>query len=120
MLVNAIFLDLLDQDAMQLERINRLLEYAGVQEKQPELRPIRLLVLRPSHDLGELAAEYEPRLPRAFRFLMRRLGSRETQSQDLVSMVMFQGDYVDRLINMGEADADARADEIAAIIEGEA
>jgi hypothetical protein len=32
-------------------------------------------------------------------------------------MVMFQGDYVDRLIDMGEADADARADEIAAIIE---
>jgi NTE family protein len=119
-LLNAIFLDLLDQDAMQLERVNSLIEDPLVQAKHPELRPVRLLVLRPSQDLGALARDYEPRLPGAFRFLTRRLGTRETRSQDLLSMVMFQGDYVDRLIEMGEADADARTDEIAAIIEPDA
>lgn len=119
-LLNAIFLDLLDQDAMQLERVNSLIDDPLVRAKHPELRPVRLLILRPSHDLGELARDYEPRLPAGFRFLTRRLGTRETRSQDLLSMVMFQGDYVDRLIDMGEADADARADEIAAIIEDDA
>ncbi len=116
-LLNAVFLDLLDQDAMQLERINGLLEGPEGRAQGSNLRRIDLLVLRPSQDLGVLARDYEPRLPGTFRFLMRRLGTRETRSQDLISMVMFQGDYIDRLIEMGEADADARADEIAAIIE---
>ncbi len=116
-LLNAVFLDLLDQDAMQLERINGLLEGPEGRAQGSNLRRIDLLVLRPSQDLGSLAHDYEPRLPGTFRFLMRRLGTRETSSQDLISMVMFQADYINRLIDMGEADADARADEIAAIIE---
>src|ERR687896_2497182 len=76
------------------------------------LRRIELLVLRPSQDLGRLANAYEPELPRAFRFLTRGLGTRETRSNDMLSLVMFQTDYVTRLIEMGEADAAARLPEI--------
>ncbi len=76
------------------------------------LRRIDLLVLRPSEDLGRLANAYEPELPRAFRFLTRGLGTRETRSNDLLSLVMFQSDYIKRLIEMGEADAAARLPEI--------
>ena len=71
-------------------------------------RRIDLLVLRPSEDLGRLANEYEPDLPRAFRFLTRGLGTREARSNDLLSLLMFQSDYIKRLIQMGEADAAAR------------
>ena len=69
-------------------------------------------MLRPSIDLGRLANAYEPDLPRAFRFLTRGLGTRETRSNDMLSLVMFQRDYVKRLIELGEADAHARLEDI--------
>lgn len=116
-LLDAIFLDLLDQDALQLERINRLLARIPPGERG-ELRRVDLLVMRPSRDLGEIASEYEARLPGAFRFLMRRLGTRETRSGDLLSLLLFQRDYTRRLIALGEADAEERADEIAAFLSG--
>ena len=70
------------------------------------------MMLRPSMDLGRLANEYEPELPRAFRFLTRGLGTRETRSNDMLSLVMFQSDYVRRLIDLGEDDAMRRVGEI--------
>jgi NTE family protein len=115
-LYNSIFLDLLDQDAIHLERINRLIAERPA-SVSPDLRPVELLVLRPSEDLATLARDYEPRLPRMFRELTRRLGTRETRSPDILSIIMFQGDYIEKMIDLGQADADARADEIARIIE---
>lgn len=116
-LMNSIFLDLLDADALRLERLNRLLE--ALPEGQREgLRPVKLLVLRPSMDLGMLANRYEARLPRAFRFLTRGLGTRQTRSPDFLSLVLFQPDYLKALIEVGEADAEARANEIAAFLTG--
>ncbi|HEY1309181.1 MAG TPA: patatin-like phospholipase family protein [Vicinamibacterales bacterium] len=110
-LYNAIFLDQLDGDALELQRINHLI--ARLPEGGRDgLRQIDLLLLRPSVDLGRLANEYEPQLPRPFRFLTRGLGTRETRSNDMLSLVMFQGDYVRRLIELGEADAAARITEI--------
>ena len=110
-LYNAIFLDQLDADAYQLQQINRLI--AGLPETSRDgLRPIDLLLLRPSVDLGRLANEYEPELPRAFRFLTRGLGTRETRSNDMLSLVMFQSDYVRRLIELGEEDAATRIADI--------
>jgi NTE family protein len=110
-LYNAIFLDQLDSDALHMQQINEIV--ARLPEGQRDgLRRIELLVLRPSMDLGWLANTYEPELPRAFRFLTRGLGTRETRSNDMLSLVMFQTDYVKRLIELGEADAKARLPEI--------
>jgi NTE family protein len=115
-LYNSIFLDLLDQDALHLNRINRLL--AGRENTAAlGLRPVELLVLRPSQSLGTLAGQYEPWLPGPFRFLMRRLGTQQARSQDLMSLLMFHGDYLARIIELGEADADARTAEIAEMLE---
>jgi NTE family protein len=115
-MLNAVFLDSMDQDALHLERINQLLDG----RRQNELRPIDLLVLRPSEDLGRLAGEYEARLPRAFRFATRGLGTRRTSSPDFLSLLMFETDYLQRLIEIGEADAEARFDEIARVVSGNA
>jgi NTE family protein len=82
------------------------------------LRRIELLVLRPSRDLGRLANEFEATLPRGFRFLVRGLGSRETRSNDMLSLLMFQPDYIGRLVELGEADARSRASEIEAFLGG--
>jgi len=114
-LLNAIFLDLLDADALRLQQINSLIARLP-HEARGSLRHIDLLVLRPSEDLGRLANEFEADLPRGFRFLVRGLGSRETRSNDMLSLLMFQQDYIARLIDLGEADARARAAEIDAFL----
>ena len=107
-LMNSVFLDLLDQDALHLERLNRLIEG----DVENGLRPIDLLLLRPSQDLGRLAAYYEPRLPKGLRFLTRGLGSGRSGGSDFISMLMFQPDYISRLIELGEVDCDAKAEEV--------
>lgn len=114
-LFNAIFLDQLDSDAMQLRLINALIE-AHAEEKRQGLRPIDLLVLRPSQDLGSLANAYEADLPKGFRFFTRGLGTKETRSNDMLSLVMFQTDYVKKLIELGETDALAKRAEIEAFL----
>lgn len=114
-LYNAIFLDQLDADAWQLQRINSLIAKLPP-EARDGLRHIDLLLLRPSVDLGRLANAYEPQLPRAFRFLTRGLGTRETRSNDMLSLVMFQSDYVRRLVELGEEDAAARLADIRAFL----
>jgi NTE family protein len=110
-LYNAIFLDQLDSDALNMRQINDFVARLP-EHRRDGLRRIELLVLRPSQDLGRLANTYEPELPRAFRFLTRGLGTRETRSNDMLSLVMFQPNYVRRLIELGEADAKARLPEI--------
>jgi NTE family protein len=68
-------------------------------------------MLRPSVDLGQLANTYEADLPRPLRFLTRGLGTRETRSNDLLSLIMFQSDYVRHLMELGESDAAARVED---------
>jgi NTE family protein len=114
-LMNAIFLDLLDQDATTLRRISELTEDLAPDEREG-LRPVQLLVIRPSQDLGRLAGDYEPELPPTFRFLMRGLGTRETRSPDWLSMLLFEPDYIRHLIEIGERDAEAQLDEIGVLL----
>jgi NTE family protein len=87
-LLNAIFLDLLDSDATRLQQLNGLLDRLPPGSRNG-FQHIDLLVLRPSQDLGRLANEFEANLPRTFRFLVRGLGSRETRSNDLLSPSCF-------------------------------
>jgi NTE family protein len=74
------------------------------------LRPVDVMVLRPSLDLGEIAAELEKELPRAIRYLTRGLGTREPNSADLVSAVLFEAKYTCRLIECGQHDAEQQLD----------
>ncbi len=114
-LYNAIFLDLIDQDVIRLARMNKILREVPA-EKRDGLRIVDILVVRPSRDLGRIAKEYESRLPRAFRFLTRGSGTQQMRSPDFLSLLMFQDDYIDRLIELGESDAAARSDEIAGFL----
>jgi NTE family protein len=114
-LLDAIFLDLIDDDALALQRVNSLLERLPP-EDWGELRPVDLLVIHPSQDLSALAADCEPGLPRAFRFLTRGLGTRETSRPAFLSLLMFVPEYLQRLIRIGEADVEPRLEEIAAFL----
>jgi NTE family protein len=117
-LMNAIFLDIIDQDTLRLERLNELLEQMP-EEQRLGLKPVRLLVMRPSRDLSRLVAGYERQLPRAFRFMIRGLGTRQTRSSDMLAMLAFVPGYLATLIDMGEEDAERRKDEIEAFFEDE-
>lgn len=116
-LLNAVFLDQLDQDANRMELVNGLLARLPESERG-SLRLVDLVLLRPSEDLGRLASRFEPRLPKAFRFMTRGLGTRDTKSPDLLSLLMFQPDYIRALIDVGERDAEARHEEIADLLGG--
>ena len=114
-LMDAIFLDVMDEDSVRMERAN-----AFLRDLPPEhwhgYRTIDFVTMRPSEDLGKLAAEYEPQLPRAFRFLTRSLGTRETANADFMSLFLFVPEYLQRLIEIGEADAERRIEEIRRVI----
>jgi NTE family protein len=114
-LYNAVFLDQLDSDAVQIERINNLLRKLQPQDRRG-LREIETVVIRPSADLGALANQFEAKLPGAFRYFMRRFGSKEAEEQDLISTVMFHKDYIDELLRLGERDASMHADAIAKLL----
>ena len=114
-LYNAIVLDLIDEDILRLERMNRLLDELP-QEQREGMRLVEILVMRPSRDLGKLASEFEPKLPRVFRYLTRGLGTRRTTSPDILSLLMFQADYLRRLVELGEGDVEANKDRIDAFL----
>ena len=114
-LLNAVFLDDLHRDAQNLRRVNKLIADLPP-EKWNGLRPIELMVVRPSRDLGTLVSDYERRLPRVFRHLTRSLGSRETTSPDVLSLLAFDPEYVGALIDIGETDAESHATEIRAFL----
>ena len=114
-LMDAVFLDVMDEDAVRLQRSNAFLRQIP-EEQRCGYRPVELLVMRPSVDLARLAANYETRLPRGFRFLTRSLGTRETESPSFLSLLMFQRDYVCELMRIGAADAESRRDDIARLV----
>ncbi len=116
-LLNAIFLDVLDQDVLRLERLNGVVKKLPPEERE-DLRPIDILLIRPSVDLGKLSAGFEARLPKGFRFLTRNLGTRETESPDALSLLMFQPEYISRLLEVGEKDALAQIDAIERLFYG--
>ncbi len=116
-LLNAVFLDALDQDELRMRRANELL--AHWQGAPPEdLRHVDLVVLRPSQNLGRLAGQYEAGLPKPFRFMTRGLGTRETASPDFLSLLMFDPGYLNRLLEIGERDAEARMGELERLLVG--
>jgi NTE family protein len=116
-LLDAIFLDVIDEDVRRLESMNELIEKIPPGDRGT-YRPVEILVVRPSVDLGKLAVAYEPRLPDTFRLLARSLGSGEASTSDFLSMLMFQPDYLECLMEIGEADAEAQMDEIRGLMEG--
>jgi NTE family protein len=117
-MMNAVFLDALDWDALNMARINSLLRNLPP-EHHAGLRVVELLILRPSRDLGKLASEFEPRLPQPFRFMTRGLGTRETRSPDSLALVMFEPAYLQALMELGEQDGEAHAPELDAFLAGE-
>ena len=118
-LLNALFLDTLDNDIERLQRINRTLGFIpdDARQQSPDLlRRIPALLLRPSQDLGHLAADEYEKFPGMLRYLLRGIGATGESGWDMLSYLAFQPAYVGKLIELGYHDTHARRAEIEAFI----
>ncbi len=121
-LLNAVFLDSLDVDLERLDRINRTLAHVPnekIAAKELELRPIPVLALRPSRDLGELAADEYHRFPAMLRYLLKGIGATDHTGSDLLSYLAFEPVYIGRAMELGYQDTMARKDEVEAFFRDE-
>ena len=131
--LNALLLDRIDTDLARLDTINRILEagarafgegFAGALNRElgfaegQGLRPMRALLVRPSEDIGGLAAEFvrSPAFAKVGGLpgrLMRQLAERESRNEaDLLAYMLFDGTFAGQLIELGRADARARHAEL--------
>ncbi len=112
-LYNSVFLDMIDEDIIRLQRMNHLLA-ALPDDRRAGMKIVDIMVIRPSRDLGRLAGEFEARLPRIVKYLSRGFGTKQTASPDLLSLILFQPDYIGALLEIGERDGEAAAEQLQA------
>lgn len=106
LLLHSVFLDALDADVERLERINRLIETLPPGTPLPDdLRPVKLVQIRPSRDLGTLARGYVPRLPLLMDFVVKGIGGKEARGADFLSYLLFEPEYTGLLMELGHEDA---------------
>ena len=87
----------------------------GARHDDPDLlRRIPALLLRPSRDLGLLAADEYDKFPTTLRHLLRGIGATGGSGWDLLSYLAFQPGYVGKLIELGHSDTLERRAEIEA------
>ena len=127
--VNALMLDRVDYDLIRLDHFNRLLAQGEsafgssfTDRINQVLEPLRrsryrnvpYLAIRPSRDLGEMAAEFlryntvrtsQPLMARIIKLIARLEHPKEA---DLCSYLLFDGRFCERLINLGIQDARAQ------------
>jgi NTE family protein len=114
-LLNSVFLDSLDSDIERLERMNKTLALVPrdkLANGDLDVRLIPALLLRPSQDLGKLAADEYERFPGMLRYLLKGIGAAGQAGEDLLSYLAFEPIYVQRVMDLGYADTMARRDEL--------
>ena len=115
-LMNSIFQDSLPQDAHTLERINTLLDELPAR-KRHGMRSLELLQIRPSVDLSTLAHDFKDQVPASVQTLTSGLGTRERESPDWLSVLLFHPGYIEQLLEIGYEDARRKHDRLEAFFE---
>ncbi len=136
--LNALLLDRIDNDIARLERINDILR-AGVErygetfvdelntklgdsKRLMGLKRLAVVHVRASVDIGAAAgdyvrsAEFASRAPPVVGRLLRRIGEWEGEGEaDLLSYLLFDGEFARRLIELGRKDAALHHEELCAL-----
>jgi NTE family protein len=115
--LNAVFLDSLETDLERAARINDTLSrIPDAQRGSQPLRPLPLVALRPSRDLGALAMELFDSFSVPVRHLLRGLGASRNMGSDLLSYLAFQKRYTEQLLRLGYEDGTTHAAELDALL----
>jgi NTE family protein len=115
MLIDSVFVDMLDADALAMRQLNQLI-VDHPRSKERNQRPVDVMVIRPSEDLGTIAREFETELPRALRQVFQALGSHKSDRSNIIATLLFQPRYLRRVLEIGERDGARRRDELAAFL----
>jgi NTE family protein len=136
--LNALLLDHTEYDLARMQRINLILEagaasfgdkfedmmnQALIKLRGAPLRRIQAVHIRPSEDIGVLAAEFvsagRMRVHgMVARRLIERLAAGEARHEsDLLSYLLFDGEFAAQLIELGRQDAAKKEDELAALFD---
>jgi NTE family protein len=132
--LDAFFLDHVDADLREIQRVNEYLDMGSTvygpsflermnaeakQRGKPERSPIRMCVVRPSADLGGIAYEFFGESRRKMvgdtaltTALLRFLDVGEAAEADLASFLLFDEAYVRLLVELGRKDAADKRDQL--------
>jgi NTE family protein len=109
----SVFHDTLQADAEQITHINQALDGLPVAIRAGlPLRPVQVLTLQPSASLDALAQDHAHTLPRPILRVLEGLGALRGSGAALASYLLFEPGFIAALMALGQADVQARADEI--------
>ncbi len=113
----SVFHDTLEADVEQINRINQALDSLpeAVRANLP-LRPVRVLTLQPSASLDALAQAHAHTLPRPILRVLEGLGALRGSGAALASYLLFEPEFISALMALGQADVQARAEDILAFL----
>ncbi len=117
-ILNALLLDATDIDMERMSRINSTIDNVPEsQRKALSLRKVSYLWIRPSQDIGHMAAEHFDALPSVIRYLVGNLGS-SREASELTSYLLFDPNFCGELVRMGYQDGLNQQEEVIRFLTG--
>ena len=109
----SVFHDTLQADVEQTQRVTQTINRLPPEAKAVmPYKAIDVLAIAPTHSLDALAQKYTKLLPVTIRDALRALGMLKGSGGTLASYLLFEPDFVQSLIAMGESDAAALKGEL--------
>ena len=120
-LLNASFIDAIEEDMERLTRINKIVERLDPDERLTlGLNRVDVMCITPSKAFDEVATTHIQCLPRSMRMLFKMLGATQTGGGSLASYLLFEAPFIKELTDCGYDDAMGMKQEILEFLEVDA